>query len=74
MSNETIAPPLTVDEFAAKWKVSKATVWNWIAAGKLVARKIGPNTRRILAEDEAAWLAASSESNSQSDRNPQSAA
>jgi predicted DNA-binding transcriptional regulator AlpA len=49
---------LTIPEFAAKHKVSKSTVWSWVSQGLLIATEIGPRTTRILAEHEAAWLAA----------------
>lgn len=50
--------PQTIPQFAAEFQVAESTVWNWIAAGTLVAVKIADNTRRILPEHKAAWLAA----------------
>jgi predicted DNA-binding transcriptional regulator AlpA len=54
----TPSDSLTIPEFATKHRVSKSTVWSWIAQGLLIATTIGPRTTRILAEHEAAWLAA----------------
>jgi predicted DNA-binding transcriptional regulator AlpA len=49
---------LTIPQFAAKHRIGKSTVWSWISQGLLIATTIGPRTTRILAEHEAAWLAA----------------
>ena len=42
--------------------VSVATVWRWVAAGRLPApMKLGPNTTRWKASDIEAWLDKSGE-------------
>jgi excisionase family DNA binding protein len=35
----------TVEEYATKQRVSKQTVWRWIKANKIVARRIGKSYR-----------------------------
>jgi hypothetical protein len=44
----------TVDEFAVRNRTSRSQVYKEIAAGRLVARKIGTRTI-ITREDGAAW-------------------
>jgi hypothetical protein len=46
----------SVDEFAARNGVGKDKVYHEIAAGRLIARKIGKRTI-IFADDEAQWRA-----------------
>jgi excisionase family DNA binding protein len=41
----------TVAEAAALLKVSRSTVWRWIEAGRLPARRLGKRTIRIREED-----------------------
>lgn len=52
-----IDPVYRPREAAAILKISKATLFRYIAAGRLRARKIGPNVTVILAEDLAAFRA-----------------
>src|SRR4029077_5779968 len=52
-----IAPVYRPKEAAALLKISKATLFRYIAAGRLATRKIGPNVTVILAEDLAAFRA-----------------
>jgi excisionase family DNA binding protein len=47
----------TVAEAAQKLKVSHATVWRWIDAGKLPAYRVGPKTIRIQEQDLQAVIA-----------------
>lgn len=44
----------TVDEFAALNRTSRSQIYKEIAAGRLIARKIGARTI-ITGEDGAAW-------------------
>lgn len=46
--------PLTIDEVAARWRVSRDTVIRAIKSGRLVAYKVGQNYR-IMPEDLQAW-------------------
>jgi hypothetical protein len=43
-----------IDEFAAKNNISRRKVYDEIAAGRLIARKVGSRTI-ITREDGAAW-------------------
>lgn len=38
---------LTIDETAAKLRVSRRTVWGWIGSGVLRALRVGPRTTRV---------------------------
>lgn len=46
----------TIEEYADYWKVSRATVYNWLARGWLDSVKIGA-LRRIRREDDVAFRA-----------------
>ena len=48
---------LTIDQFAERYQVSRATAYRWSRQGKLKLTKIGPKATRILEQDEAAWRA-----------------
>jgi excisionase family DNA binding protein len=43
----------SVEQAARRLGVSHSTVWRWIAAGKLVAYRVGPRSIRIREEDLA---------------------
>lgn len=46
----------TVTEAASMLHVSPATVWRWIAAGKLPAHRVGPRSIRIEKDDIEAMI------------------
>lgn len=46
-----IAPVYRPKEAAEMLKISKATLWRYVAAGRLPARKIGPGVTVFLHED-----------------------
>lgn len=48
---DTLSPLMSADEVAAFLGIDRATVWRWVSAGKLKARKIGPKTTRFRRED-----------------------
>ena len=47
---------LTLDEVAAKLRVTKVTVINWIASGTLLAHRFGEKTVRIRKNDFDAYV------------------
>jgi excisionase family DNA binding protein len=48
---------LTVQEAASELRVSRTTIWRWIAEGRLAAYRAGGRTVRIRREDLRAALA-----------------
>jgi hypothetical protein len=54
METKSWRPP----QFAKRHNVSRAFIYNEIAAGRLGARKPTPGTTIITDEDEVVWLAA----------------
>ena len=50
-------PASTIKEFQERYKVNRGSIYNWAKTEGLKLTKIGPQATRILAEDEAAWLA-----------------
>jgi len=56
MSNQVIpeaSSPLTIEQFADLWQVSRSTVYGWMNKGLLDSVKIG-GTRRVLPEHDKA--------------------
>jgi len=50
----------TVADVAQLLQVSPSTVWRWIAAGRLKARRLGPKTVRVAQDDLDRLLAPAS--------------